>query len=122
MTRQQYYRRKNCRQCGSKKLQSAIKLKPTPLANNYLKNKDENHKNDLFPLEVFFCDDCKHLQLIDVVDPKILYENYVYVSGTSPVFIEHFKNYATYLSENYYIEGLAVDGSNDGTLLKNLRN
>ena len=122
MTRKQYYRRKNCRQCGSKKLQSAIKLKPTPLANNYLKNKDENHKNDLFPLEVFFCDDCKHLQLIDVVDPKILYENYVYVSGTSPVFVEHFKNYATYLSENFCEEGLVVDiGSNDGTLLKEFK-
>ena len=118
----QYYRRKNCRQCGSRQLSSAIKLKPTPLANNYLKYKNENHKNDLFPLEVFFCDDCKHLQLIDVVDPKILYENYLYVSGTSPVFIEHFKNYATYLSENYCAKGLVVDiGSNDGTLLKEFK-
>ena len=73
-------------------------------------------------MEVFFCDNCKHLQLIDVVDPKILYENYLYVSGTSKVFIEHFKNYATYLSEKYCAKGLVVDiGSNDGTLLKEFK-
>ena len=122
MINNQYYRRKNCRQCGSRQLSSAIKLNSTPLANNYLKNKNENYKNDLFPLEVFFCDNCKHLQLIDVVDPKILYENYLYVSGTSKVFIEHFKNYATYLSEKYCAKGLVVDiGSNDGTLLKEFK-
>jgi len=122
MLSNKYYRRNNCRQCGSKNLSLAIKLKPTPLANNYLKNKNENYKNDLFPLEVFFCDNCKHLQLIDVVDPKILYENYVYVSGTSPVFVEHFKNYAKYLSKSYCSDGLVIDiGSNDGTLLKEFK-
>ena len=75
----------------------------------------------IYSIEVFFIDDCKHLQLIDVVDQKILYENYVYVSGTSPV-LEHFKVYATYLSENFCEEGLVVDiGSNDGTLLKEFK-
>ena len=122
MINNQYYRRKNCRQCGSKKLSLAIKLKSSPLANNYLKNKNEINKNDVIPLEVFFCNNCKHLQLIDVVDPKIIYQDYVYVSGTSPVFVEHFRNYAKFLSENYCVQGLVVDiGSNDGTLLKEFK-
>ena len=72
-----------------------------------------------YPLDVYFCNNCKHLQLLDVVNPKKLFENYVYVSGTSPVFVEHFKNYAKYLVDKFSGNGLAIDiGSNDGTLLR----
>ena len=114
-----YYRRTECRQCGSKDLSLAIQLSPTPLANAYLKTKDPQSQEKTYPLEVFFCNECKHVQLLDVVNPKILFENYVYVSGTSPVFVEHFLNYAGFLNKNYCKEGLVIDiGSNDGTLLK----
>jgi SAM-dependent methyltransferase len=69
---------------------------------------------------LFFCEACTHLQLLDVVDPKVLFEHYVYVSGTSPAFIRHFGEYAEWLwTFNSMPRGsLVVDiGSNDGTLL-----
>jgi len=67
-----------------------------------------------------FCGSCTHLQLLDVVDPQTLFENYVYVSGTSPVFVKHFEDYAAALIKHYepVAASLAIDiGSNDGTLL-----
>ena len=70
---EKFYKRISCRQCSSKDLSLAIKLNPTPLANNYLKDLNCNSKDELFPLDVFFCNHCKHLQLLHVVDPKILY-------------------------------------------------
>ncbi len=120
---EKFYKRISCRQCSSKNLSLAIKLNPTPLANNYVKNLNCDSNNDVFPLDVFFCNECKHLQLLHVVNPKILYKDYVYVSGTSPVFVNHFKDYARYLFRNYVNNGLVIDiGSNDGTLLKSFKN
>jgi len=58
---------------------------------------------------------------MDVVDPRLLFEEYVYVSGTSPVFVDHFKRYGADVMERLDIKrgGLVVDvGSNDGTLLR----
>ncbi len=116
---QKHYKRKACRQCNSKDLSIAIKLEETPLANDYISEKDLKKIKEKYPLDVYFCNHCKHLQLLDVVNPKTLYENYVYVSGTSPVFVKHFEKYAKYLSDNFQSNGLVIDiGSNDGTILK----
>ena len=71
-----YQRRNKCRQCGSKDLSLAIKLSPTPLANAYKKKIAKESYEKLYPLDVFFCNKCKHVQLLDVINPKILFENY----------------------------------------------
>ena len=114
-----HYKRKNCRQCNSKDLTIAIKLNPTPLANDYIFKKDLKITKKNYPLDVYFCNSCKHLQLLDVVNPNTLFENYLYVSGTSSVFIKHFEKYAEYINHNFRNEGLVIDiGSNDGTILK----
>ena len=61
------------------------------------------------------------MQLLDIVDPNILFENYVYVSGTSPIFVKHFEEYTDYILEKFpqKVNSLILDiGSNDGTLLR----
>ena len=114
-----YYKRKDCRQCHSQDLSIAINLNPTPLANDYIYEKNLKIIKKKYPLDVYFCNSCKHLQLLDVVNPKKLFENYVYVSGTSSAFVKHFEKYAEYLNHNFNSEGLVIDiGSNDGTILK----
>ncbi|WP_269625219.1 class I SAM-dependent methyltransferase [Prochlorococcus marinus] len=121
--RKRHYRRSNCRQCNSNNLTLAIKLKETPLANSFVRKSELNKMQTLYPLDVYFCNECKHLQLIDVIDPVYLYKNYLYVSGTSNVFIKHFQNYFEYIRENYFTNGLVIDiGSNDGTLMKFFKN
>lgn len=65
------------------------------------------------------------MQLLDVVDPAVLFENYVYVSGISPVFVKHFEDYVAFVVDKYApaVGSLVLDiGSNDGTLLKAFNN
>ncbi len=114
-------KRINCRLCGSKKITQCFKLESTPPANAFVKKEKISEVQELFPLEIYFCEDCFHVQLLDIVDPKVLFENYVYVSGTSPVFVKHFEDYADYILKNFseLKNSLVIDiGSNDGTLLK----
>ncbi len=111
-------RRDDCRLCGAKDFELVFQLAPTPPANAFVKTAAPQDK---YPLDLFLCKSCGHLQLRDVVDPAVLFEHYVYVSGTSPVFVKHFKDYADYLLGRFEIkkESLVVDiGSNDGTLLR----
>ncbi len=100
-------------------------LKPTPPANAFVAADQLDQAQPTFPLDVYFCEGCHHVQLLDVVDPKVLFENYVYVSGTSPVFVKHFDDYAAFVIDRYAPPpgALVFDiGSNDGTLLKAFKN
>ena len=91
-------------------------LKKSPLANDYSSSKERPVIE--YPLDVIFVITaiiCNCLMLWT----KKTFENYVYVSGTSSVFVEHFWNYAKYLVDKFSGNGLAIDiGSNDGTLLR----
>jgi SAM-dependent methyltransferase len=98
-----------------------LQLEPTPPANAFVPESALQQEQERFPLDVFFCKQCAHVQLLDVVDPHVLFEDYVYVSGTSPVFVEHFGMYAQDVIRAYQPPrgALVVDiGSNDGTLLR----
>lgn len=114
-------RRTTCRLCGSKDVALALSLAPTPPANALVGPDALGTVQECFPLDVFLCGSCSHLQLLDVVDPRLLFSNYVYVSGTSPSFVRHFQSYAADVAK--YVDlaqgALVVDiGSNDGTLLE----
>jgi len=114
------YRRTTCRLCDSDQITPILTLAPTPPANAFVATEALEHEQERFPLELWFCEACAHVQILDIVDPAVLFRDYVYVSGTSPVFIKHFEEYAKTLISDYALDpgALAVDiGSNDGTLL-----
>ncbi len=109
-----------CRLCQSKNLLFLFALEPTPPANEFLPEAPADGAQDHFPLDVYQCRDCGHVQLIHCVDPERLFRNYVYVSGTSQVFVKHFEEYANEVIR--YVPLAPGDrvldcGSNDGTLL-----
>lgn len=113
-------RRSDCRLCGARRLTRVLALTPTPPANAFVSAAELNKPQPRFPLDVYFCEDCGHAQLLDVVDPRVLFENYVYVSGTSPVFVRHFEDYARAVLDRFRpaAGSFILDiGSNDGTLL-----
>ena len=115
------HRRKTCRLCGGAHLTLVLELAPTPPANAFVPKEELNKTQQCFPLDVFFCEDCAHVQLLDIVDPSVLFENYVYVSGTSPSFVAHFESYAKSVLDQFKPKpgSLVLDiGSNDGTLLR----
>lgn len=95
-------------------------LAPTPPANAFVGADRLGTVQETIPLDLYFCRACAHVQLLDVVDPLVLFQDYVYVSGTSPVFVNHFREYASTMIERFPArEAFAFEiGSNDGTLLK----
>src|ERR1041385_9009052 len=114
-------RRSTCRLCHWGNLELVLSLTPTPPANAFITAADLDKNEERFPLDVFFCQDCAHVQLLDVVDPSVLFKHYVYVSGTSPVFVNHFRNYAAEMIHKFRLgkDAFVVEiGSNDGTLLR----
>ena len=105
-----------CRICEGNFYPEAIRLKDSPLANELYLSKEEALNADLFPLEVVECESCKHIQLKHIVEPERLFSNYVYASGTSKTFRDHFTKLAKKLSD-VVPGGLVLEvGSNDGTL------
>lgn len=109
-----------CRLCLSKlPTVASLLLNPTPPANEFVSNPEE--VQDIFPLDLFTCSECGHVQLPYVVSPERLFRNYVYVSGTSPVFRQHFESYAKDMIQKFDLgpKDLVLEiGSNDGTLLR----
>ncbi len=112
--------RESCRLCYSIKLRLVLELPPTPLANEFVSADNLKARQPSFPLFIVRCDCCGHFQLPVVVDPERLFRNYVYVSGTSKSFVDHFKALAAKISTSLPVDkgSLVVEiGSNDGTAL-----
>ena len=105
-----------CLACGSINLKLALDLGNQPLANNL---KPTPVEQDRYPLAVNLCNDCYHLQLTHTVDPKIIYSNYLYVSGTSKTLKDYSDWFAGYVVETMDRQtGNVLDiGCNDGTQL-----
>ena len=115
------YRRKNCRGCGSTKLDLIFALKPTPIGDAFVTTEKVGIEQPLYPIDVFMCADCGLAQLLDVIDPDVLYGDYLYVTGSSFGLSEHFSAYAKHVAERCGLAkgSFVVDlGSNDGTLLR----
>lgn len=110
-----------CRVCRRNDFSKVLTFGPTPLANAFLPKEKIDKEEYFYPLDVYFCNNCKFLTLGHVVSPVVLFEDYVYVSSTSQVFINHFKMFAqdVYSRFNLTKSSLVIDiGSNDGILLK----
>ncbi len=110
-----------CRVCKNKNLSQVLSFGPTPLANAFLSYKEIDSPEYYYPLDVYFCENCSFLQLGHVISPIVLFGNYVYVSSTSPVFVNHFKKFADEVFPRFLLnkKSLVIDiGSNDGILLK----
>ncbi|MDO8619904.1 MAG: class I SAM-dependent methyltransferase [bacterium] len=112
--------KKACRICRGKEVGKVLSFGPTPLANAFLTEGELRDAESYFPLDVYLCKNCGLLQLMDVVAPEVLFKDYVYVSSTSPVFVEHFNRFAETMCDRFSLgkHSLAIDiGSNDGILL-----
>ena len=74
-----------------------------------------------FPLELFRCENCGHVQIGHEVSPEVLFPySYPYLSGSTKILRDNFQNLSEQCFKLNLIEkgSLVVDvGSNDGTLL-----
>jgi SAM-dependent methyltransferase len=116
-----YHKRASCRACGGGRLRQFLSLGLQPLANSFLKSPDEFADEPRYPLDVHFCDDCSLVQILDVIDPEVLFRHYLYVTGTSETIAAHNRVYAATVVDLLKLgaDDLVVEvASNDGSLLK----
>ena len=120
-----YKFRKTCRLCSSRSFELVLDLGKQPPSNSFLMKNQLKYSEKKFPLRLYICKKCHHLQLLDVVDKKHLFSNYHYFTSANKPIIEHFKKYAEHVykkilekKENPFVVEI---GSNDGTLLKQLK-
>lgn len=115
-----HHKRSTCRSCAGETLRSFISLGPTPLANSFLRSPAEFEQEEFYPLDVYFCDKCSLVQLADVIDPEVLFRNYIYVTGTASTIISHNREYAKTVVDFIGLQegDLVVEvASNNGSLL-----
>lgn len=96
-----------------------INLGKQPLANQFLKSSTTEEKK--YPLDVFLCRNCGHLQLGTLVDRRGIFSDYIYFSSPNPKLSDYFKAYADDVKNRVskWNKNLVVEiGSNDGILLK----
>ena len=109
---------KKCLACGSKKLREVLNLNKQPLANSYKKSLKKKEKN--YELKVNSCLICSHLQLSIAVDPKIIYQNYDYLSGTTKTYLKYMEDFYKFCIKNsskLIYRNILDIGCNDGSQL-----
>jgi len=109
----------NCRVCANQDMKRVLSLGLMPLANNL--NPNTKTESTKYPLEVNLCNKCYNCQLSYVVDPKKMFKNYLYLSSTSSIFVDHFKKAADKYIKKFKLKSNSciIDiGSNDGIALK----
>jgi SAM-dependent methyltransferase len=114
-----YHKRKSCSSCDSQNLHTIFDLGVVPLA-GYFPNPLELGKESKYPLRLLICKNCKLVQTDSVIDPKILFEDYRYLSSVG--LSGHFENVANELNNKYDIKNKDIleIGCNDGVLLEPL--
>ena len=112
-----------CQICSSKKLHHFLSLGHQPPSDRFLDEKELNEPETHYPLEVYFCEKCKLVQLGYAPDPRLLFTgSFVYTTGSSSELAQNFRSLVKKIVEGFGLspQDFAIDiGSNDGTLLEN---
>lgn len=111
---------KICRICKSKKLYKFLNLGKMPIPNGFLAEENLKKKEDKFNLVCVYCESCGLVQTSHVVNPNLMFKNYVYIPSTAKIMMNNFSNLAFLLNKQLGLNKnhLVVDiGSNDGSLL-----
>lgn len=109
-----------CVACGGSNLVQFLDLAKQPLANNY---HDGSGAGNSYQLGLNLCTDCYHTQLPVSVDPKAMFDHYLYVTGTSQTLRDYCDWFADFVDTREDIDhGNILDiACNDGTQLDSFR-
>ncbi len=115
----------NCYICSNDDLTKFLDLGNHPPPLNFISKDNLITKQETFPLQVYFCNNCSLVQLGDAVDPNVMFKSYLYTSGISTAFRDHLSDFVKTLVDRFSPnkDDLVIDiASNDGTLLKFFQN
>jgi SAM-dependent methyltransferase len=113
--------RTSCRGCESRRLTVIFDFGDVPLAGGFLSGPDAIPDERLFPLQIYVCQDCALVQILEVISPEILFGDYAFSSSTVPPLVEHFRQYANWLVGRFAPKTIVEFGCNDGILLEPLQ-
>src|SRR3989338_2611299 len=119
-----HFARQTCRLCDSRDVALVMRYPATPVGDHYVSAGQLGEKQPAYPLDLYFCNACGQLQLLDVINPEIIYGDYIYETSSSLGLVEHFQKYADDVVNKAACTAgaLAVDiGCNDATFLRCLQ-
>ncbi|MDE2330389.1 MAG: methyltransferase domain-containing protein [Bradyrhizobium sp.] len=116
--------RQTCRLCESPRLVRSLKLAEVPIVSPNVATEEDTLGQRLTrivaPIDNYLCQDCGLNQLLHVVDPSLIYRDYLYRTSVSLGLPEHFDALAKAVIARAQLrdgELVCEFGSNDGTLL-----
>ena len=118
------HKKTGCLVCRSEQVEEFLSLGDTALANQFLRADEIGRREFTYPLRVGFCRACTHIQLIESVPPRMMFENYLYISSASDTLKSHLWDLSDVLVGRYGLGAadLVIDiGCNDGTLLQGFK-
>jgi SAM-dependent methyltransferase len=113
-----------CVVCSGMAVEQFLDLGQTALANKFRTADELCQPEATYPLRTGFCHSCNHVQLMEVVPPAAMFEDYLYISSASDTLKAHLYDLSDLLTSRYRLTAtdLVIDiGCNDGTLLQGFR-
>jgi len=114
-----------CQVCNSDKLHLVLDLGHQPLCDSLLNKEMLNEPETMYPLRMYFCEDCTVAQIDYCVDSNVVFHpNYPYRTGITKELVEYLKGMSNSIITKYKLKpnDLVIDiGSNDGALLSGFK-
>lgn len=114
-------RRTKCRLCGGQEFEHVLPIRASAIGDAFVAEDKLQVEQKTYPLDLYLCKNCGHLQNLDIVNPELLFRDYTYRTSVSLGLVDHFRAYAADAVKRLEIPrgSLVVElGSNDGTLLR----
>ena len=111
-----------CAFCKGTDLSLIMDFGEVALAGGFLKPEDFKDEQK-FPMRVCFCNDCFAVQVVDIIAPDTLFQDYFYFSSSIETLRDHFLSYAQEVTGRFLnpSEATVLEfGCNDGVLLRPL--
>jgi len=112
---------KHCRFCNACLKRTFVDLGRSPLANSLLSADDIERGEASYPLHAYVCDNCRLVQLQEFERAENIFNNYLYFSSFSQVWLRHCREYTEQMTKRFALDSrsLVVEvASNDGYLLQ----
>lgn len=111
-----------CSACGASDLEQFLNLGKSPIADAYETDIDAALNSRRYPLQVAVCTKCWLVQLLEVVDPEVLFgSGYHFYSSASPPLSAYHATYAQDIRRSHaglLQHGVLEIGCNDGDMLR----
>jgi hypothetical protein len=82
--------RSDCRACRARDLVEILDLGEMALAGGFLRAGAEVAAERRYPLRVHICRTCRLVQILQAIDPDVLFQDYSFASSTVEPLVRHF--------------------------------